>query len=166
MTETTSLPPGPSARWPRLVRRRDDKVVAGVCAAAARLTGTDPVLWRVVLAVLTVFGGTGLVLYAAGWLLIPEEGQPESTGERLLRTRGGDLSRPSTLVLIALAAVAVAAVVGDGIGLAPLLVVGVVVWLVRRSRKESPTPTPPAPVDPSTWTVPPTPGSPYAPPRS
>ncbi len=43
MTETTSLPPRPSSSWPHLVRRRDDKVLAGVCAAAARATGSAAV---------------------------------------------------------------------------------------------------------------------------
>ena len=139
MTETSSLPPTPSSTsWPALVRRRDDRVLAGVCAAAGRATGTDPVLWRVLLAVLAVFGGTGLLLYAAGWLLIPEEGEPESIGERTLRTRGGNLGQPATVALVVIAAVALAAYVGNGQGLVPLLVIGVVGYLVFLSGRAPP----------------------------
>ena len=34
--------------------------------------------------VLTLFGGSGLLLYAAGWLLIPDEGEEHSEIERLV----------------------------------------------------------------------------------
>src|SRR4028119_843515 len=50
---TPRAPPPPARRE----RAPDDKVIAGVCAAFARYTDTGPVLWRVTIAVLTVFGG-------------------------------------------------------------------------------------------------------------
>ena len=69
MNQTPPPPPPPPPTERRLTRDPDDQVVAGVCAAFGRYTGTDPVLWRVTVAVLAVFGGAGFVLYALGWLL-------------------------------------------------------------------------------------------------
>ncbi|HEX2772291.1 MAG TPA: PspC domain-containing protein, partial [Micromonosporaceae bacterium] len=54
-----------------LVRPREGRYLAGVCAAIGRATNTDPVLWRVLLAVLGFFGGIGILLYVAAWLIIP-----------------------------------------------------------------------------------------------
>lgn len=142
----------------RFVRTPDDRVLRGVCAAVGRATGTDPVLWRVAVGVLTLFGGgSGLLLYAAGWLLIPEQGH-DSVAERILRGRGPSPS--AAAVLVALAAVAVAGSNGSN-GLVPLAVVGLVAFLVlRRGRVDPPTPpgtdwpaVAPAPAE-SSWYAP------------
>jgi phage shock protein PspC (stress-responsive transcriptional regulator) len=72
---------GPRVGWDdirdlgRIRRSRDDKRVAGVAAGLARHLDIDPVIVRVAFVVLTFFGGVGLLLYVAGWLLIPEEGK-------------------------------------------------------------------------------------------
>ena len=140
MTETaydTPPPPPPAPR--RLARDPDDKVIAGVAAAFGRYTGTDPVLWRVTLAVLAVFGGAGLVLYVLGWLLIPRVGEPESWAERHLRSPDRGLS-VAGIVLLVLAGVVVLGAVSDGPGLAVVLVVGVLAYLVVRERRENPPP--------------------------
>lgn len=63
-------PPPPSAR---LVRPRDDRVVAGVASGLARYVGVDPALVRIVFVLLTVFGGSGLLAYLIAWLVIPDE---------------------------------------------------------------------------------------------
>ncbi|MEO7556623.1 MAG: PspC domain-containing protein [Acidimicrobiales bacterium] len=70
----------------RLVRRRDDRVIAGVCGGVADHLGIDVTLVRAVTVVLTLFGGAGLLLYAVGWVLIPEEGSAQCSG-RLHRNR-------------------------------------------------------------------------------
>jgi phage shock protein PspC (stress-responsive transcriptional regulator) len=126
---STAWPPPPSVP---LVRPARDRVFRGVCAAVGRSTGTDPVLWRVLVVVLAFFGGAGLVLYLAGWLLIPEEGQPESEAQRL--ARGGGVSTGAAVALVLLALFALGAVFDDGRGLLPLVVVGVLAYLVLRTR--------------------------------
>ncbi|MSW64007.1 MAG: PspC domain-containing protein [Actinobacteria bacterium] len=124
----TTAPPAP----PLLLRRprgAEDRWL-GVCAALGRATGTDPVLWRVAVVVLTVFGGTGLVLYVAGWLLVPEQGRDDSVADRLLRGRRPGLG--TAVVLVALALALLAATDSGGRGLGPLLVVGLLGYLVVR----------------------------------
>ena len=60
-------------RMKHLVRRRDDRMVAGVCSGVADYLGVDVTLVRlaaVLAAVLT--GGTAIVAYVAAWILMPE----------------------------------------------------------------------------------------------
>jgi phage shock protein C len=55
-------------------RSRDDRMVAGVCAGAARLLGIDVALLRVLLVAATILGlGTGAVIYLICWIVVPEE---------------------------------------------------------------------------------------------
>jgi phage shock protein PspC (stress-responsive transcriptional regulator) len=58
-----------------LRRSRSDRMVAGVCGGFAKLLGVDAALLRILLVVATILGfGTGILLYLACWILIPEEG--------------------------------------------------------------------------------------------
>lgn len=61
----------------RPVRRGggDARLAAGVCAGLGRATGVDPLVYRVAVVMLTVTGGLGVLVYVAGWLLLPSEGQ-------------------------------------------------------------------------------------------
>lgn len=81
-----------------LRRARDGRVVAGVCTGVGRQLGVDPVVLRVVMAVLTLFGGVGLLLYAAGWLLLPDEGDELSILEQQLGRRRNGASDGAVVV--------------------------------------------------------------------
>ncbi|MFI0818783.1 PspC domain-containing protein [Streptomyces sp. NPDC021098] len=70
-----------------LRRSRDQKMVAGVCGGLGRYCDVDPVIFRVVLSVLSVAGGIGLILYGFCWLLVPLNGEDENEGRRLLSGR-------------------------------------------------------------------------------
>lgn len=81
-TEPVHPPPAtppPPPRPPRLVRPRDDRVVAGVASGIGRHLGVDPALIRVAFVVLTLAGGSGVLVYLIAWLVIPEE-PVEATG--------------------------------------------------------------------------------------
>lgn len=69
----------------QLRRTHDGRMVAGVCSGAAGYLGVDANIIRLGLAVFTVFGGTGIALYALAWLLIPEEGAQKSIAEDLFK---------------------------------------------------------------------------------
>ncbi|MCY7364115.1 MAG: PspC domain-containing protein [Frankiaceae bacterium] len=157
MTETLlDPPPSPPPPPPRLARDPDEKVVAGVCAGLARYTSTDPVLWRVAVAALAVFGGAGFVLYALAWLLLPRVDQQESAAERLLRRPGSGLSVAGVVVLVLAAVVVLGISFDGGPGLGVLLVLGGLAYLVLRERRETPPVYGPAPLatasyGPSAW---------------
>jgi len=71
-----------------LYRARDGRVVAGVCAGLADYFGVDPTLVRLVFAVVTIFGGAGVLLYLCAWIVIPEEGgDGSSIAESLVSKR-------------------------------------------------------------------------------
>ena len=56
-----------------LVRNRNGRMVAGVCAGVADYLGVDVTLVRVIVAVVAVItGGAGVLAYLVAWVLIPE----------------------------------------------------------------------------------------------
>ncbi|MEW2435662.1 PspC domain-containing protein [Streptomyces caniferus] len=81
-----SAPSGPTPPHAPLRRSRRHKVIGGVCGGLGRQWDLDPVIFRIVLAVLSV-GGLGLIAYGFAWLLIPLDGQEENEGRRLLSGR-------------------------------------------------------------------------------
>ena len=59
----------------RMVRPRDGRKVAGVCAAFANFFGLDVSIIRIVWLLALLLAGTGLLAYLICWLVIPEEGR-------------------------------------------------------------------------------------------
>jgi len=84
----TSAPPLGRHDLRNLRRSSGDRMIAGVCGGLGRYTGIDPVVFRITLAVLAVFGGAGLLLYAIAWLLIPDDTAAQSEAQRLVHGRG------------------------------------------------------------------------------
>jgi phage shock protein PspC (stress-responsive transcriptional regulator) len=81
MTTTTENPEATTGNRPaarELRRSADDRMLGGVVGGLARYLDVDATLLRVVFAALTIMGGAGVALYAAGWLLIPEDGAEQS----------------------------------------------------------------------------------------
>lgn len=107
-SSSTSAGTSRTAFWDWLgrldLRRSDERWLGGVAAGTADRLGVDPVLLRVLVVVVALLGGTGLVLYAAAWLLLPDR-----TGRIEARALvGGEVSASAVL---ALGLVAVASVV-------------------------------------------------------
>jgi phage shock protein C len=70
----------------QLIRPREGRIVAGVCAGLANYLGVDVNLIRIVFAVLTILGiGTGVLAYLIAWIVIPEEGETSSIAESYLK---------------------------------------------------------------------------------
>jgi phage shock protein PspC (stress-responsive transcriptional regulator) len=69
----------------RILRRpHDARMIAGVAAGAADYFGIDVTIVRILLVVLALFGGAGVPLYLAGWLLVPDQGSDVSVAEDLI----------------------------------------------------------------------------------
>ncbi len=166
-------PPGPPSAWvepetvpsggPRVTReeakdlgriRRSltDRKIAGVAGGIARHFDVDPLLARVALVLLAIFGGGGLLVYAAGWLLIPEEGSDDGVIKVDHRTR--------TVLLAIAGAVAALSLLGDSFGgwefPWPLAIVGLVIAAIAAAGRQKPHP---GPLPSEGWIQPGTPGT-------
>lgn len=154
MTETP-LPPAPEGPRTtadeardlgRIRRSTTDRKVAGVAGGLGRHLDVDPLILRVAFVVLTFFGGAGLIVYAAGWLLIPEDDGSEAVVRLEDRTRG--------VLLAVVGVVAGVSIVAELAGNAwgpfwfpwQLVVIGIVavVLLSRRDRTPGPSAAPAA----------------------
>ena len=128
-----------------------DRKVAGVAGGLARHLDIDPIILRVAFVVLVFFGGAGLLLYGACWLLLPEDGSASAPLSLDDRNR--------SIALVVVGAISALLVLGDSIGQFgfpwPLALVALVALLVLifldRDRKPRPS-APPVPhvPDPTT----------------
>jgi phage shock protein PspC (stress-responsive transcriptional regulator) len=169
-------PPGQSGFAGRygLVRPLQGRYLAGVCAALGRATNTDPVLWRVLLAVLGFFGGIGIVIYVVAWLIIPSEGDTASPLEALLGRGQSSMSPVTVLLLGILVAVILGFIITDefrALLLGAAIVVGGVLLLTRNGNPSgtappagpgAPPPPPPVPPTAAPAAYPPPPPPPPA----
>ncbi|MFD7444816.1 PspC domain-containing protein [Streptomyces sp. NPDC059909] len=174
MTQPTAVPPQPPQEQPpapaQLRRAPRQKLVAGVCGGLGRYCDIDPVIFRIVVGVLSVTGGIGLIFYGFAWLLIPLAGEEENEARRALSGRVDGAALAAVLMAL-LGCGLFLSMLGNGGTLAfsallALAVTGAAVWSQRRTMV-----TPEGgPLDPATAhavaeappeaKAPPTPGSP------
>ncbi len=57
----------------KLVRVKNDAMIAGVCAGLARRFGVDPWLVRLGFFLVAWLGGSALLAYLILWVIIPQE---------------------------------------------------------------------------------------------
>jgi phage shock protein PspC (stress-responsive transcriptional regulator) len=62
-------------------------MLGGVCAGLGRQCDMDPVIFRIVLAVLAATGGIGLIFYGFVWLFVPYDDDEENEVRKLLTGR-------------------------------------------------------------------------------
>ena len=108
MTETTETIPGSAAPNPvaeprRLSRARDGRWLGGVCAGLGRYFDLNPVIYRIGFVALSLAGGTGILLYVAAWLVMPDDGVEDSIAAEAIKNHR---ERPWLLVGVGLLAFA------------------------------------------------------------
>jgi phage shock protein PspC (stress-responsive transcriptional regulator)/predicted membrane protein len=142
--DTATNPSGPVAGPPTgsLPWRRPPtgRAVAGVAAGTAQHFNLPVWLIRLAFVLMTLGGGFGLLLYAAGWLLIPEEGSDKPIAGRL----ASDVKGAPAWIGIGLIGIAVLMLV-DSIGFvrgdlgfaAALVVVGILLYRGDIGRKRA-----------------------------
>ena len=57
----------------KLYRSRVDRVAGGVASGLAKYLNIDTILVRVIFIILTLFSGTGILLYIILWIIVPED---------------------------------------------------------------------------------------------
>ncbi|MEV7522890.1 PspC domain-containing protein [Streptomyces sp. NPDC091371] len=174
MTEVHDAPsadagaPQPPDARPPLRRSRRDKVLAGVCGGLGRYFDLDPVVFRIVIGVLTFTGGVGLIFYGFAWLLLPQEGEEDSEAKRLLTGRVEGATLAAVFTALVGCALFLSMLTNGGLAVFSVLVIlalgGASHWSQRRRAHapeaeapaaHSPAPpetqAPPAPGGPSWW---------------
>ena len=140
-------PSGGGDRGSRPPLRRTDGILGGVAAGIARYFDVEAWIIRL-LFLLLMFPGIGVLLYVAGWVLIPKEGSDESIGERWLAKFGGE--NVVGTVLIVLGGIWILAMLSDGIGgfglAAALLIIGVLLYRGEIGTKKTTEPTATVPI--------------------
>src|SRR5258705_1677582 len=145
---TAEPPPMTAFAWRNgLVRPKQGRLLSGVCGALARATNTDPILWRVVIAVLTIFGGFGVLLYLLGWLLLPADGDTASPVEALLGRGYSATSKALTIIAGVVALISVGAFVSEPFrpGIFGAILLGAAALLLLRDQRGRSRPAPPPP---------------------
>lgn len=133
--------PAPSAEWRTLRRSRTDRYVAGVVGGLARRLDVDPLVLRITMVALGIFG-IGVLLYALGWLLIPAEDEDASVVEQALGRGTDGRSRTDAValtlglgLLVLISAGGILSGWGEGAILLVLAVCGVALLLRRDDRR-------------------------------
>lgn len=135
MSETTTEP----IATKRLERPASGRMLAGVAAGLGRYFDLNPTFFRLGFVVLTLLGGSGVLLYLAALLIIPEEGKHDSIAGQSLAERR---ERPGRLVGLGLAGIALLVLIthasfwpAAGAGWVLILVAGLVILWMYDSRR-------------------------------
>ena len=75
----------------RLVRSRNDRMIAGVAGGLAATFNVDPLLVRIALLGLAFLNGFGVMLYIALWLLVPNEDSVAVDAREQVRENVGEM---------------------------------------------------------------------------
>jgi len=82
-----------------LTRPKEDRWLGGVAAGLGAYFDLSPTIYRIAFVALALAGGTGVLLYIAAWLVIPEEGAEDSiAGVELKKHR----DRPRRMIGLAI----------------------------------------------------------------
>lgn len=145
-TEPTEqlAPEGPRPK--RLLRSRDDRMIAGVAGGLARYFNVDPVIFRLGFAVSVFFGGLGILAYLALALFVPSAGaEGEESLAPVQRSRWLGVVAGTILIIVAISSLGSFVFWGDGWGWGdggwhfgwiffPLLI-GIGLYVVLRDRE-------------------------------
>jgi phage shock protein PspC (stress-responsive transcriptional regulator) len=109
-------------------RSATDAKLAGLCGGIAQHWRVDPLLVRVGCALLALSGGIGLVLYLAGWLLIPVEGKTVAPVDDLFGAQARKWPRELWVVIVVIACIATFATFGalTPFGVGPAIILALI----------------------------------------
>lgn len=126
----------------RLERPASGRFLGGVAAGLGRYFELSPAFFRLGFVVLTLLGGSGVLLYLAALLIIPDESKASSIAADALASRR---ERPGRIVALGLVAVALFVLIGHaafwpaaGAGWVLILIAGLVIlWIYESGRSGS-----------------------------
>lgn len=112
----------------RLERSREDRIIAGVSGGLGTYMGANPWLFRLAFVILAFFGGLGVLLYIAAWLLVPDQGTKEPIISKWLGNL--DMSDGGTIFGVILVGVAGVIILAQVANVSSVLIVALVLFVV------------------------------------
>jgi phage shock protein PspC (stress-responsive transcriptional regulator) len=122
------------SRWPLPQRSATDRKLGGVAGGLGRAWNVDPILIRVAFVVLALFGGSGVLLYCAGWLTMRGDGDDVSAIEALAGRGRSSVSPALAVVLIVVGLASMGSIFSWGIPFWPVLVGAIILTVVLSHR--------------------------------
>ncbi len=80
-----------NARFQGLYRSETNKVIAGVAGGLGEYFNVDPTIIRILFVLMTVFGGSGIIIYLVLWLIIPSRNTNPSDSKDAIRSNLEDM---------------------------------------------------------------------------
>jgi phage shock protein C len=77
----------------RLYRSTTDRMIAGVCGGLGAYLEIDPILVRLFFVLLTLGGGSGVLLYLVLWIVIPCQEQGELASATTIRAGAEEIAQ-------------------------------------------------------------------------
>lgn len=144
MTDTEELEApereeSPEAQPYALARLHDRRVIAGVASGLADYWNVSPAIVRIGFIALAPFGGLGILLYVAGWLIIPDDGESESIADEALRKARSGESWVGVAFLTLAAVIAFSSISGIDGSIAWAVTLGVIGYLLYRGDRRADT---------------------------
>jgi phage shock protein C len=84
-----------TTKTPKLYRSESNRVIAGVCGGLGEYFLIDPTILRIIALALTVFGGSGLILYFILWIVIPTRSTTTKNSDDIIRENVEELKEKS-----------------------------------------------------------------------
>ncbi|HRI05889.1 MAG TPA: PspC domain-containing protein [Candidatus Dojkabacteria bacterium] len=77
----------------RLVRSKTDQIIAGVCGGIAEYFEIDPIIVRLLFALLVFSGGSGVLIYIILWIIMPEKGDENKSHNQVVKENAKDFEQ-------------------------------------------------------------------------
>jgi phage shock protein C len=128
--------PPPAPARPLLRRSLEDRVLFGVAGGLGRYLGVDPVIVRIAFVLLALFGGSGVLLYLIGLVVMPQQRPGEPVTDAAAPRAAGNAAAVIGVVLVLVGTFALLRQVIPGLGtlVGPLLLIllGILVAVAGR----------------------------------
>lgn len=85
MKEKTKIEEGSAPGFQGLYRSESNKIIAGVAGGLGEYFNIDPTIIRILFILMTIFGGSGLIIYIVLWLIIPTRSAISKNSQEAIR---------------------------------------------------------------------------------
>ena len=75
----------------KIYRSEEDRMLAGVAGGIGEYFEVDSTIVRIILVLLTIFGGSGILIYFVLWVLMPSESHVNKTSDDTIRANAKEM---------------------------------------------------------------------------